>query len=159
MWLIVDQKLIKKKTSQTIYNSGDILGYFSSDKVVQPFVCKKYAPMEVLRPGEDLQHFIFEPGIGTCVHKNNGNNLAEQNHVGSFILEGPDLRTNPFKGGGNDATQTSIMDQGMKIRYEPVKQLIIAWRNGLFMGLIGLIHEVLDREKLMSLIQNMEALF
>ncbi|WZZ70955.1 hypothetical protein YC2023_082325 [Brassica napus] len=42
------------------------------------------------------------------------------------------------------------------LRYEPAKQLIIAWLNGHFMGLISLIHEVLNREKLMGLMPNVE---
>ena len=147
-----------EKDLTTAYASGDILGSLSSAKLVQPFVCKDYDPVELLRPEEGLQHFIFEPGIKASAHKNSRNTLAEQNHVGSFILEGPDLRTNPFKGGGDDATQISSYVSTRSLRYEPAKQLIIAWLNGHFMGLIGLIHEVLDREKLMGLMQNVEAL-
>ena len=147
-----------EKDMTTAYASGDILGSLSSVKLVQLFVCKEYDPVELLRPEEGLQHFIFEPGIVVCAHKNTRNTLAEENHVGSFILEGPDLRTNSFKGGGDDATQISSYVSTRSLRYEPAKQLIIAWLNGNFMGFIGLIHEVLDREKLMGLLQNVEAL-
>ncbi|KAF3563097.1 hypothetical protein DY000_02017418 [Brassica cretica] len=68
------------------------------EALVQPFVCKEYDPVKLLRHEEGLQHFIFEPGE------------------------------------------------------ETPKPLIMVC-------LIGLIHEVLDREKLMGLIQNVEALF
>ncbi|KAF2593442.1 hypothetical protein F2Q70_00044388 [Brassica cretica] len=80
-----------EKDRTTAYASGDILGSFSCDKLVQPFVCKEYDPVKLLRHEEGLQNFIFEPGEETL--------------------------------------------------------------------LIGLIHEVLDREKLMGLIQNMDAFF
>ena len=147
-----------EKDMTTAYASGDILGSLSSAKLVQPFVCKEYDPVELLRPEEGLQHFIFEPGIKASAHKNSRNTLAAKNHFCSFILEGSDLRTNPFKGGGDDATQISSYVSTRSLRYEPAKQLIIAWLNGHFMGLIGLIHEVLDRERLMGLMQNVEAL-
>ncbi|WZZ27889.1 hypothetical protein YC2023_011290 [Brassica napus] len=149
-----------EKDLTTAYASGDILGSFSCDKLVQPFVCKEYDPVKLLRHEEGLQHFIFEPGEETRDQRNNNQSLAkkiakvEQKNVGSFILEGPDLRTNPFKGGGDDATQIISYVSTRSLRYEPAKQLIIAWLNGHFMGLIGLIHEVLDREKLMGLMQN-----
>ena len=67
--------------------------------------------MKLLRHEEGLQHFIFEPREETRDQRNNNQSLekkiakVEQKNVGSFILEGPDLRTNPFKGGGDDATQ------------------------------------------------------
>ncbi|KAF3574545.1 hypothetical protein F2Q69_00059359 [Brassica cretica] len=101
-----------------------------------PFVCKEYDPVKLLRHEEGLQHFIFESGEETR----------------------PGLRTNPFKGGGDDATQTISYVSTRSLKYEPAKKLIIASLNGNFMGLIGLIHEVLDPEKLMGLIQNVEAL-
>ena len=80
-----------EKDLTTAYASGDILGSLSSAKLVQPFACKEYDPVELLRHEEGLQHFIFEPGIRASAHKNSRNTLAEQNHIGSFILEGPDL--------------------------------------------------------------------
>ncbi|KAF3489110.1 hypothetical protein F2Q69_00054964 [Brassica cretica] len=113
---------------------------------------------------EGLQHFIFEPGEETRDQSNNNQSLVkkiakvELKNVGSFILEGLNLRTNSCKGGGDDATQIRRYVSTRSLRYEPVKQLIIAWLNEHFMGLIGLIHEVLDREKLMGLKQNGEAL-
>ena len=152
------------KDLTTAYASGDILGSFSCDKLVQPFVCKEYDPVKLLRHDEGLQHFIFESGEETRDQSNNNQSLAkktakvEQKNVGSFILEGPDLRTNPFKGGGDDATQISSYVSTRILRYEPAKQLIIVWLNGHVIGLIGLIHEVLDRDKLMGLMQNVEAL-
>ncbi|KAF3494117.1 hypothetical protein DY000_02053459 [Brassica cretica] len=88
-----------EKDLTTAYASGDILGTFSSDKLVQTFVCKEYDPVKLLRHEEGLQHFIFDPGEET------------------------------------------------------------PWLNGHFMGLIGSIHEVLEREKLKGLMQNVEALF
>uniref|UniRef100_A0A0D3AAC9 Uncharacterized protein n=1 Tax=Brassica oleracea var. oleracea TaxID=109376 RepID=A0A0D3AAC9_BRAOL len=149
-----------EKDLTTAYASGDILGSFSCDKLVQPFVCKEYDPVKLLRHEEGLQHFIFEPREETRDQRNNNQSLAkkiakvEQKNVGSFILEGPDLRINPFKGGGDDATQIISYVSTRSLRYEQGKQLIIAWLNGHFMGLIGLIDEVLDREKLMGLMQN-----
>ncbi|WZZ78844.1 hypothetical protein YC2023_099416 [Brassica napus] len=56
----------------------------------------------------------------------------------------------------SDATQITSYVSTKILRYEPVKQLIIAWLNGHFIGLIGLIHEILDREKLVGLMQNVE---
>ncbi|WZZ27382.1 hypothetical protein YC2023_010783 [Brassica napus] len=160
----IHQKADLGKDLTTAYASGYILGSFSCDKLVQPFVCKEYDPVKLLRHDEGLQHFIFEPGEETRDQSNNNQSMAkktakvEQKNVGSFILEGPDLRTNPFKGGGDDATQISSYVPTRILRYEPSKQLIIVWFNGHFMGLIGLIHEVLDRDKLMGLMQNVEAL-
>ncbi|WZZ51116.1 hypothetical protein YC2023_051223 [Brassica napus] len=139
-----------EKYLATAYASGDILGSLSSVKLVQLFVCKEYGPVELLRLEEGLQHFIFETGEETS--------KVEQKNVSSFILEGPDLRTNPFKRGGDDVTQISSYVSTRSLRYKQAKQLIIAWLNGHFMGLIGLIHEVLDRERLMGLMQNVEAL-
>ena len=52
---------------------------------------------------------------------------------------------------------TSIKVQGMKAKHKPAKPLIMVWFNGYFQGLIGLIYEVLDREKLLDLGQNVEA--
>ena len=52
---------------------------------------------------------------------------------------------------------TSIKVQGMKAKHKPAKPLIMVWFNGYFQGLIGLIYEVLDREKLLDLGHNMEA--
>ncbi|KAF3503144.1 hypothetical protein F2Q69_00043854 [Brassica cretica] len=89
--------------------------------------------------------------IGCCVESMSDATLI------SFIDQ--DLRTNPLNGGGNDATLISLIDQGMMIKNSPAKPLIMVWLIGLFQCLIGLIHEVLDREKLMGLIQNVEALF
>ncbi|WZZ32307.1 hypothetical protein YC2023_015708 [Brassica napus] len=77
-WLIVDQKLIMKKDLTTAYASGDILGSFSYDKLVQPFVCKEYDPVKLLRHEEDLQHFIFEPGEETRDQSNNNQSLAKK---------------------------------------------------------------------------------
>ncbi|KAF2566935.1 hypothetical protein F2Q68_00025464 [Brassica cretica] len=122
-----------EKYLATAYASGDILGSLSSVKLVQLFVCKEYDPVELLRLEEAK---------------------VEEKNVSSFILEGPDLRTNPFKRGGDDVTQISSDVSTTSLRYKQAKQLIIAWLNGHFMGLIGLIHEVLDREKLMGLMQN-----
>lgn len=153
------------KDLTTAYASGDILGSFSCDKLVQPFVCKEYDPVKLLRHEEGLQNFIFEPGEETRDQNNNNESLAkeiakvEQKNVGSFILEGSDLRTIPLKGGGNDATLISLVDQGMMIKNTPANTLIMVWLNGHFQVLIGLIHEVLDREKLMGLIQSMDAFF
>ncbi|KAF3549867.1 hypothetical protein DY000_02006934 [Brassica cretica] len=153
-----------EKDLTTPYASGDILGSFSCDKLVQTFVWKEYDPVKLLRHEEGLQHFISEPGEETRDRSNNNQSLAkkiakvEKKNVGSFILECPDLRTNPIKGGGDDATQIISYISTRSLRYEPAKQLIIAWLNGHFMGLIGLIHKVLDREKLMGLMQNVEAL-
>ena len=118
--------------------------------------------MKLLRHEEGLQHFIFEPGEETRDQSNNNQSLAkkiakvEQKNVGSFIQKGLDFRTNPFKRGGDDATQISSYVSMRILRYEPAKQLIITWLNGHFMGLIGLIHEILDREKLMGLMQNVD---
>ena len=50
----------------------------------------------------------------------------------------------------------SIKVQGMKVRHEPAKPLIMVWFNGNFQDLIGLIYEVLDRAKLLDLGQNVE---
>ncbi|KAF2560042.1 hypothetical protein F2Q68_00016605 [Brassica cretica] len=153
-----------EKDLTTAYASGDILDSFSRDKLVQPFVCKEYDPVKLLRHEEGLQHFIFEAGEETRDQNNNNQSLAkkiakvEQKNVGSFILEGPDLRTNPFNGGGDDVIQINSYVSTRSLRYEPAKKQIIAWLNGHFMGLIGLIHEVLDQEKLMGLMQNVEAL-
>ena len=58
----------------------------------------------------------------------------------------------------SDVTQITSYVSTKILRYEPAKQLIIAWLNGHFMGLIGLIHEILDREKLVGLMQNVEVL-
>ncbi|KAF3522386.1 hypothetical protein F2Q69_00049973 [Brassica cretica] len=38
-----------EKDLTTAYASGDILGSFSCDKLVQPFVCKEYDPVKLLR--------------------------------------------------------------------------------------------------------------
>uniref|UniRef100_A0A0D3BGR9 Uncharacterized protein n=1 Tax=Brassica oleracea var. oleracea TaxID=109376 RepID=A0A0D3BGR9_BRAOL len=153
-----------EKDLTTPYALGDILGSFSCDKLVQTFVWKEYDPVKLLRHEEGLQHFISELGEETRDQSNNMQSLAkkiakvEKKNVGSFILECPDLRTNPIKGGGDDATQIISYILTRSLRYEPAKQLIIALLNGHFMGLVGLIHKVLDREKLMGLMQNVEAL-
>ncbi|KAF3574546.1 hypothetical protein F2Q69_00059358 [Brassica cretica] len=60
-----------EKDLTTAYASGDILGSFSYDKLVQPFVCKEYDPWKLLRHEEGLQHFIFEPGEETRDQSNN----------------------------------------------------------------------------------------
>ncbi|KAF2587545.1 hypothetical protein F2Q70_00036379 [Brassica cretica] len=60
-----------EKDLTTAYASGDILGSFSCDKLVQPFVCKEYDPVKLLRHEEGLQHFIFEPGEETRDQRNN----------------------------------------------------------------------------------------
>ncbi|KAF2546021.1 hypothetical protein F2Q70_00023357 [Brassica cretica] len=57
------------KDFTTAYASGDIVGSLSSAKLVQPFVCKEYDPVELLRPEEGLQHFIFEPGINAILEE------------------------------------------------------------------------------------------
>ncbi|KAF3572916.1 hypothetical protein F2Q69_00058653 [Brassica cretica] len=46
-----------------------------------------------------------------------------------------------------DATQIISYVSTRSLRYEPAKKLIIAWLNGHFMGLIGLIHERNHEEK------------
>ncbi|KAF3599055.1 hypothetical protein F2Q69_00036712 [Brassica cretica] len=60
-----------EKDLTTAYASGDILGSFSCDKLVQPFVCKEYDPVKLLRHEEGLQHLIFEPREETRDQRNN----------------------------------------------------------------------------------------
>ncbi|KAF3600723.1 hypothetical protein F2Q69_00035184 [Brassica cretica] len=48
------------KDLTTAYASGDILGSFSCDKLVQPFVCKEYDPVKLLRHDEGLIGLIHE---------------------------------------------------------------------------------------------------
>ncbi|KAF3592859.1 hypothetical protein DY000_02024066 [Brassica cretica] len=138
-------------------------------EAVSVFLAVQKVAEDVVDSGPEADHendltTTYASGGETCDQSNNNQSLAkkiakvELKNVGSFILEGLNFRTNSCKGGGDDATQISRYVSTRSLRYEPVKQLIIAWLNEHFMGLIGLIHEVLDREKLMGLMQNGEAL-
>lgn len=116
--------------------------------------------MEHLTLIKGQQYFVFKPGEDPYVNRNNNLIFAnrsthlEQKVAGYvIILHSLDLRINPLKGGGDDATLTSSNVKGRRTSFEPARQLIIAWLNGLFMNHIGLIHEVLDREKLMGLME------
>ncbi|KAF2557997.1 hypothetical protein F2Q68_00017641 [Brassica cretica] len=73
------------KDFTTAYASGDIVGSLSSAKLVQPFVCKEYDPVELLRPEEGLQHFIFEPGINA----KRGGLMLNKKLMYGFVQEGP----------------------------------------------------------------------
>ena len=57
----------------------------------------------------------------------------------------------------NDMILTTIKVQSMRARHEPAKPLIMVWFNEHFQSLIGLICEVLDREKLLDFGQHVEA--
>ena len=43
------QEIDHEKDLTTAYASGDILGSLSCDTLVQPFVCKEYDPVKLLR--------------------------------------------------------------------------------------------------------------
>ncbi|KAF3541566.1 hypothetical protein F2Q69_00023054 [Brassica cretica] len=60
-----------EKDLTTAYVSGDIFDSFSCDKLVQPFVCREYDPVKLLRHEEGLQHSIFELGEETRDQSNN----------------------------------------------------------------------------------------
>ncbi|KAF2617261.1 hypothetical protein F2Q68_00039945 [Brassica cretica] len=150
-------------------DSGPIFDEEEEPEAVSFLLAVQRVAEDVVDSGTEADHekdltTAYASGGETRDQSNNNQSLekniakVEQNNVGSFILEGPDLRTNPFKGGADDAIKISSYVSTRSLRYEPAKQLIIAWLNGHFMGLIGLIHDVLDREKLVSLMQNVEAL-
>lgn len=154
----------EEKEHSMANKSTEIQGSISCYELIQPLVCNENSPVELLRCEDGLQHFVFEPGENVCMRKSHNSTLVKTttamnlHKVGSIIIESSDLRTNPFQEEEYDMILTSIKVQGMKAWYEPTKPLIMVWFNGHFQGLIGLIYEVLDREKLVDLGQNVEAL-
>lgn len=98
-----------------------------------------------------LHFFVFEPGGKLYVLRfiiAKEPLILEHNENGFVILQGLDLRTNPFKGRGNGAALVSLNIKVLNPLYGLAKKLIIAWLNGQFQGLIGMIYEVLDRERM-----------
>ncbi|KAF2608806.1 hypothetical protein F2Q68_00044172 [Brassica cretica] len=74
--------------------------------------------------------------------------LIDQGYV---ILQGLDLRTNPFKGRGNGATFISFKLNSWTSIHVQERQGVTTQPNWLIGELVGLIHEVLDLEKAMGL--------
>ncbi|KAF3525788.1 hypothetical protein F2Q69_00047615 [Brassica cretica] len=110
-----------------------------------------------LRHEKGLQHYVFKPGEDMYVCKERNKlvvkrarslELIDQGYV---ILQGLDLRTNPFKGRGNGATCISFKLKSWTSIHVPERQGVSTRPNWLIGELVGLIHEVLDREKAMGL--------
>ncbi|KAF2579766.1 hypothetical protein F2Q68_00006660 [Brassica cretica] len=110
-----------------------------------------------LRHEKGLQHYVFKPGEDMFVCKDRNKlvvkrarslELIDQGYV---ILQRLDLRTNPFKGRGNGATCISFKLKSWTPIHVPERQGVTTRLNWLIGELVGLIHEVLDREKAMDL--------
>ncbi|KAF3507179.1 hypothetical protein F2Q69_00009830 [Brassica cretica] len=110
-----------------------------------------------LRHEKGLQHYVFKPGEDMFVCKDRNKlvvkrarslELIDQGYV---ILQGLDLRTNPFKGRGNGATCISFKLKSWTSIHVPERQGVTTRPNWLIGELVGLIHEVLDRKKAMGL--------
>ncbi|KAJ4906475.1 hypothetical protein Rs2_10133 [Raphanus sativus] len=130
----------------------------------------------ILRHMRGLQHFVFKPGEEVCVCKDKNQGVIDRarklemieqgsksllkhgkglqcwvfdpgDDQGSTILQNLDLRTNPFEGREDGVILSRLKLKGLDPWYDTAKTLIKTWLNRKFQGLIGMIYEVLDREK------------
>ncbi|KAF2555417.1 hypothetical protein F2Q68_00014519 [Brassica cretica] len=99
------------------------------------FVGIEQGSKRLLRNGKRLQYWVFDLG---------------DDH-GSIILQDLDLRINPFKGREYGAILIRLKLKGWDLMNGLANTLIKAWLNGQFQGLIRMIYEVLDRERMRTL--------
>ena len=111
--------------------------------------CSEESSKMLLRHEEGLQSFVFHPGETreVMIYLMARSGTLELNYQGSIILQSLDLRTNPFKGGGDGVILIRIGINGLKPMYGSAIPLIMVQFNGQYHTLIGMIYEVLDREK------------
>ncbi|KAG5374074.1 hypothetical protein IGI04_042637 [Brassica rapa subsp. trilocularis] len=111
--------------------------------------CSEESSKMLLRHEEGLQSFVFHPGETreVMIYLMARSGTLELNYQGSVILQSLDLRTNPFKGGGDGVILIRIGINGLKPMYGSAVPLIMVQFNGQYHTLIGMIYEVLDREK------------
>ncbi|XP_009119370.2 uncharacterized protein LOC103844318 [Brassica rapa] len=111
--------------------------------------CSEESSKMLLRHEEGLQSFVFHPGETreVMIYLMARSGTLELNYQGSIILQSLDLRTNPFKGGGDGVILIRIGINGLKPMYGSAIRLIMVQFNGQYHTLIGMIYEVLDREK------------
>ncbi|KAG5384542.1 hypothetical protein IGI04_036012 [Brassica rapa subsp. trilocularis] len=111
--------------------------------------CSEESSKMLLRHEEGLQSFVFHPGETreVMIYLMARSGTLELNYQGSVILQSLDLRTNPFKGGGDGVILIRIGINGLKPMYGSAIPLIMVQFNGQYHTLIGMIYEVLDREK------------
>ena len=112
-------------------------------------ICSEESSKMLLRHEEGLQSFVFHPGETreVMIYLMARSGTLELNYQGSIILQSLDLRTNPFKGGGDGVILIRIGINGLKPMYGSAIPLIMVQFNGQYHTLIGMIYEVLDREK------------
>ncbi|KAG5374171.1 hypothetical protein IGI04_042503, partial [Brassica rapa subsp. trilocularis] len=111
--------------------------------------CSEESSKMLLRHEEGLQSFVFHPGETreVMIYLMARSGTLELNYQGSVILQSLDLRTNPFKGGRDGVILIRIGINGLKPMYGSAIPLIMVQFNGQYHTLIGMIYEVLDREK------------
>jgi len=112
-------------------------------------ICSEESSKMLLRHEEGLQSFVFHPGETreVMIYLMARSGTLELNYQGSIILQSLDLRTNPFKGRGDGVILIRIGINGLKPMYGSAIPLIMVQFNGQYHTLIGMIYEVLDREK------------
>ncbi|KAF3570430.1 hypothetical protein F2Q69_00059519 [Brassica cretica] len=81
-----------EKDLTTAYDSGDILGSLSSAKLVQPFVCKDYDPVELLRPEEERGGLMLNKKSMYGFVGESPTKKIQANSFGAMLIQSTNLR-------------------------------------------------------------------
>ena len=115
--------VVHKESSETLIEQGGFIKFASEYSLTRLLVCVRFSLMDHLKVVKELHNFIFEPGGKLCEFKSNKNILVQRATTELcrheiFILKEQDLRSNPFKGGGNSVALISSKGKIKERKYE-----------------------------------------